>query len=131
MLTPKTPQETQLFKQLLNPSLKEWTAFTAKQKVSEKMDRKCRLLILVSLATMKQSLTFGEIAKECGVKEEQVECLVYDAIRYELLNAKMSGHTVEVVYARPVKFTQEHWTQIKEKLTKVVPVFPENELVGH
>ncbi|CED85008.1 Uncharacterized conserved protein, contains PCI domain [Phaffia rhodozyma] len=87
---------------------------------SQSPERKAKFLALASLCSASSSgvVTYAEIAKVLSVEESEVESWIIDAIRLNILSAKLSqpSKTVRVQRAYLEEFGSNDWKSLQQKL---------------
>lgn len=141
----KGKQEYELLNVFLNGTLSSYQTFAASNSAliqnEENNIRKMRLLSLASLGSenLVRELTYGDIASNLQIPEEEVEMWVIDVIRAGLVEAKLDQLNKTVIVHRSIYrvFGQEQWKKLstalstwKENLNEILAVVGNAKLIA-
>eukprot|EP01096_Ripella_sp_DP13-Kostka_P008944 TRINITY_DN3364_c0_g2_i1.p1 TRINITY_DN3364_c0_g2~~TRINITY_DN3364_c0_g2_i1.p1 ORF type:complete len:423 (+),score=225.21 TRINITY_DN3364_c0_g2_i1:80-1270(+) len=79
---------------------------------------KLRLLLLSSIGTLRNELSFDEIISNLKINEAELEEIVIQAIGYGILDARIDqiNRSVVIVDTKPREFPLEWWTLLQQRL---------------
>jgi len=84
-----------------------------------KLQKKMRILTLISMAERSNEITFAQIQKELQLEPQQVEQFIIDALKTKLLTARIDQAAKKLQVQSVVKraLNKNHWIQIRDVLS--------------